>query len=87
MKSKINKVKKIKASLKQRATAKKNIKKALFQDKRYCVGIKGMPGRAGIGIGHRPGSSYCSDPYWRKLVEFIGQEDAQYYIDLGLSIK
>ncbi len=64
--------------------AKKNgLPNRLFQDKRLCVGIKGMPGRTGIGIGHRPPThSYIHDPKWKKLKELIGEEDAQFYIDL-----
>jgi hypothetical protein len=54
----------------------------LFQDGRYCIGIKGMPGRKGIGIGHRPGGSYQSDPKWNKLREFIGHKDTEWYIEL-----
>lgn len=48
---------------------------------RYCIGIKGLPGRKGIGIGHRPGRSFCKDNNWEVLRTRIG-EDAQYYIDL-----
>jgi len=49
-------------------------------DTRLCIGIKGMPGRKGIGIGHRPGGSFTSDRNWEVLKHRIG-EDAQYYID------
>jgi cellulose synthase/poly-beta-1,6-N-acetylglucosamine synthase-like glycosyltransferase len=47
-------------------------------DRFHCVGIKGMPGRAGIGIGHRmKGSS--NDPNLSTLTKWIGADDAQYY--------
>lgn len=50
---------------------------------RLSAGIKGMPGLAGIGIGHRPGSGYHVDTVnWKMLKKFIGEEDAQYYINL-----
>jgi hypothetical protein len=50
----------------------------LFADKRYVIGIKGMPGRRGIGIGHRS-TSYRKDPYYEYLAKLIGQEDANWY--------
>lgn len=56
--------------------------KRLFGDERLVVGLKGLPGRSGIGIGHRCGPSYKYDPKWKKLKELIGKEDAQFYIDL-----
>lgn len=33
---------------------KTSLKKMVFQDTRYVIGIKGMPGRSGAGMGHRP---------------------------------
>jgi len=59
------------------------LKHLLSNDKRICVGIKGLPGRKGIGIGHRPGGSYRTDPSWNMLKHLIGNEDAQYYMDLN----
>lgn len=58
----------------------KHIKMGLFEDKRYSVGMKGLLGRKGVGIGHRPGGSYKSDPRWEFLIRLIGLEDAQFYI-------
>lgn len=45
-----------------------------------CVGIKGMPGRAGIGIGHRPenGQGWIADGGMSVLRSLIG-EDLVYY--------
>lgn len=45
-------------------------------DSANCVGLKGQKGRAGIGMGHRPNSSWCKDEQGYKLIEWIGHEDA-----------
>lgn len=44
------------------------------------VGIKGLPGRKGLGLGHRPDSrpGWNDDPEMRQLREWIG-EDANFY--------
>ena len=60
---------------------KMKIRKSLFADRRLVVGIKGMPGRKGIGVGHRPGYTYIRDQNWLKLRQLIGG-DANYYIQL-----
>jgi hypothetical protein len=63
-------------------------KKCVFQDGRaLCVGIKGMPGRNGIGMGHRMGGkkkhyTMQVDSTWQILKKWIGESDAQFYIDL-----
>lgn len=51
---------------------------ALFD---HVVGIKGMPGRPGIGVGHRPdlGAGWTPDPGRVKLREWLGG-DADLYI-------
>ena len=36
-----------------------------------CIGMKGMPGRHGIGVGHRP-RRFLSDPNFRVLTEWCG---------------
>ncbi len=66
---------------------KLQIRKALFSDERLCIGIKGMPGRKGVGIGHRPGPTYRYDPKWHKLIDLIGMEDAKYYMNLKIEGK
>lgn len=46
------------------------------------VGIKGLPGRAGIGVGHRPDerpTEWTDDPQGAVLREWIGREDSQLY--------
>lgn len=48
-------------------------------DSRHVVGIKGMPGRGGIGSGHSArANGYAYDPMMAKLRELIG-EDAEGY--------
>lgn len=43
------------------------------------VGIKGLPGRPGLGIGHRPsGAQWRADPEMVKLAEWIGDDVALY---------
>jgi len=57
----------------------KNIRnKNLFNDGDYGIGIKGQPGRAGIGAGHGWIRNMIPDPDMSKLREFIG-EDYKYY--------
>jgi hypothetical protein len=45
------------------------------------IGMKGMPGRPGIGIGHRPelSTGWADDPQHKKLYEWLGN-DAEAYI-------
>ena len=45
-----------------------------------CVGIKGLPGRPGIGIGHRPsdGGHWEADPTCVVLRSWIGEDAANY---------
>lgn len=54
--------------------------KFLFGGPDLCVGIKGLPGRLGIGIGHRPPPGYdVRDPELTLLASWIGAEDAERY--------
>lgn len=45
-----------------------------------CLGVKGMPGRKGIGSGHRPNSQYWNkdDEQFSKLKEVIGDDWKHY---------
>jgi hypothetical protein len=52
--------------------------KLLFHAGTLSVGIKGMPGREGIGAGHRRNSYFIFDQSLSYLNQLIG-EDAQYY--------
>ena len=64
-------------------------KSLIFKDneKTLFVGMKGMPGRFGIGIGHRTNSYKIHDDKNRsKLKEWV-PEDYQTYLDILLDIK
>lgn len=50
----------------------------LFSDKQLSVGIKGMPGRSGIGVGHTKTKDYLIDPKGDKLAEWIGADVLNY---------
>jgi hypothetical protein len=50
----------------------------LFDGQDLAIGIKGLPGRAGIGMGHRMDVKMTSDVNFEKLKELIG-EDYKYY--------
>lgn len=61
-------------------------KASLFEHRGISVGIKGMPGRGGIGRAHQAKGFTNIDPLWVKLVEWIGS-DAQAYIDLAKKLR
>lgn len=65
----------------QTANVRRNGWKGVLEASRdLCVGIKGMPGRKGIGSGHRPNAQYWhSDPELKTLIELLG-EDARHYL-------
>jgi hypothetical protein len=48
----------------------------LHEDYR-CVGIKGLPGRPGVGVGHHPGGA--PDPELNVLRDWVGDDDAWEY--------
>lgn len=56
-------------------------KRNFFNGKDLAIGIKGMPGRAGIGRGHRMDASYIADADYSVLRDLIG-EDYLYYRNL-----
>lgn len=56
----------------------KDCRKFIFQDKAHCIGIKGMPGRLGIGMGHRC-KTFQKDKEWQILEKWIGKEDTEFY--------
>lgn len=49
-----------------------------FTRQMTVVGIKGLPGRIGLGVGHRPDGRWTPDPDLAKLREWIG-DDAETY--------
>lgn len=52
--------------------------KNLFRDGNLAVGIKGLPGRGGIGNGHGNLTSYEKDYDLKQLIKFIGKHAASY---------
>lgn len=58
--------------------ARKQYKVLLFTGLDLAVGVKGMPGRSGIGVGHTP-KEFIADPDFSKLKNLIGDRDALYY--------
>jgi hypothetical protein len=60
-------------------------KTLLFEGRGISVGVKGMPGRAGIGGGHRSRAFKNPDPAWAKLIEWIGP-DARPYMELATQL-
>lgn len=53
--------------------------KKVFTGTHHCVGIKGLPGRPGIGMGHAPEFRGKSDPDGALLRSWIGN-DAEVYL-------
>lgn len=51
----------------------KRIPHAMLNNLNLCVGIKGMPGRAGIGTGHKT-NDFFIDPSGAQLRKWIGQD-------------
>ena len=56
---------------------KQSVERSLFKGHRV-VGIKGMPGRNGIGMGHRPGPGWAVDHDGSVLASWVG-DDAVHY--------
>jgi hypothetical protein len=52
-----------------------------FSHQMTVVGIKGLPGRAGLGVGHRPGTGWTPDPDFVRLRSWIG-DDVDSYTNL-----
>jgi hypothetical protein len=50
----------------------------LWPSSLHCVGIKGLPGKQGIGIGHRLDDSSGHDPGGHILRRWIGEDAADY---------
>lgn len=48
------------------------------QNTPFVVGIKGLPGKPGIGVGHRPDETWTPDPELVKLQQWIGDESKSY---------
>ena len=51
-------------------------------DSDTVVGIKGLPGRKGLGMGHNPANQWAIDPDMTTLAKWIGHDAATVYADL-----
>lgn len=54
----------------------------LFDHIGLICGMKGLPGKRGIGGGHFPDKTFTRDPFFEKLKAWVGPEYAKCYIDL-----
>lgn len=52
---------------------------------RHCVGLKGLPGKSGIGMGHRLSERFPVDVDGSVLRDWLGN-DAEVYFDLARSV-
>jgi hypothetical protein len=57
------------------------LNKLVFNDSVNCIGIKGMPGRGGLGHGHLIDFGYLDSTPFDTLQKWIG-DDVKYYKDL-----
>lgn len=64
-------------------TGAKGKRQALRPESTRSAGIKGLPGKAGIGIGHRLGPGNSHDADGTVLRRWIGREDAEMYLKLS----
>ena len=62
---------------------KEQVRKLVFADRVLSIGMKGMPGRPGVGIGHQRIPTAIPDPDYRVLREWIGS-DSVYYEQLNV---
>ena len=53
--------------------------KLILSEFDQCIGIKGLPGRPGIGVGHRPDDTFIPDYEMEQLTKWIGRKDAEAY--------
>lgn len=49
-----------------------------FTRQMTVVGVKGLPGRMGLGVGHRPDARWTADPELAKLRQWIGSDTDNY---------
>ena len=70
-----------------RIIRKENHKYLLFNHIGLVCGIKGLPGKIGIGGGHTPDESFAKDPFLEKLKSWIGLEYAEMYVSLIQKVK
>lgn len=56
----------------------KEIPMIMYSNSAISVGMKGLPGRTGIGVGHNH-RDYYFDAGHKKLIELIGEDDTNWY--------
>jgi glycosyltransferase involved in cell wall biosynthesis len=61
---------------------KEKVNYLLYDHVGVVVGMKGLPGKTGIGGGHFPDESFMKDQMLEILRSWIGPEDTKLYIDL-----
>jgi hypothetical protein len=66
------------------ADRNQNIPVDLYETPQHVIGMKGLPGRGGIGVGHRPNRNHWNiDTHdYAKLREWVG-EDLEAYVQLA----
>ena len=60
----------------------REIESFLAVDLNMAIGMKGLPGRRGIGVGHSP-DGFKHDPDWSVLRSWLPEEDFVIYQELG----
>lgn len=56
-----------------------------FNHQGLACGMKGLPGRMGIGSGHVPDKTFTKDLSFKQLKTWVGEEDAKVYIDMTVN--
>lgn len=57
----------------------------MFDHIGLVYGMKGLPGRTGIGAGHRNlDKGWCDDPFFKQLQGWLGVEDAKVYMNMAV---
>ena len=64
----------------------KKVKKFVFCDDVTAIGMKGLPGRKGIGIGHRPSSAFNKDKDFKVLKQWL-KNYPEDYIDFYINLR
>lgn len=59
----------------------------IFDWNGYVVGMKGLPGKGGIGGGHFPDATFKDDRLFEVLRAWVGLEDAKEYISIAQKVS
>lgn len=61
---------------------KRNTHRLIDEKRKYlCIGMKALPGRTGIGVGHE-GRSFYADPGGVRLRDWVGENWAKVYLEI-----